>query len=167
MHKYIPRLHIVATAQNFHGDSQFFNDSIDHVNTFVFPETQFIAVTAYQNENVNFTADICQSKHPEDCLFQVTRLKIDHNPVRTKKSKKLFIAVSSSSPKAFVRTTVTPFASKRKRHPAREVFLLSFSRDPRSAKRQLDEDDEHRGFPRAGTKSAFRMLNVKADCSPV
>ncbi len=46
MHKYIPRLHII----------QAFNSSktsLDNVNIFVFPETQFIAVTAYQNENVN------------------------------------------------------------------------------------------------------------------
>jgi len=46
MHKYIPRLHIIQT----------FNSSkptFDNVNIFVFPETQFIAVTAYQNDNVN------------------------------------------------------------------------------------------------------------------
>ncbi len=46
MHKYIPRLHIIQT----------FNSSkttFDNVNIFVFPEAQFIAVTAYQNDNVN------------------------------------------------------------------------------------------------------------------
>ena len=57
MHKYIPRLHIVANNDNKLSMAQF-----DNVNIFVFPETQFIAVTAYQNDNV-------------------TRLKIDHNPV--------------------------------------------------------------------------------------
>lgn len=46
MHKYIPRLHIIETLNSS-------KVSMDNVNVFVFPETQFIAVTAYQNENVN------------------------------------------------------------------------------------------------------------------
>ncbi|VDP98142.1 unnamed protein product [Trichobilharzia regenti] len=54
MHKYIPRFHIVRA---------------DHLNkmnmadfvTFIFDETEFIAVTAYQNE-------------------RITQLKIDNNP---------------------------------------------------------------------------------------
>ncbi len=46
MHKYIPRLHVVQTTNSSKA-------SFDNVNMFVFPETQFIAVTAYQNENVN------------------------------------------------------------------------------------------------------------------
>ena len=46
MHKYIPRLHIISTIDNK-------LTPFDNVNIFVFPETQFIAVTAYQNENVN------------------------------------------------------------------------------------------------------------------
>lgn len=46
MHKYIPRLHIIETLNPS-------KVSMDNVNVFVFPETQFIAVTAYQNENVN------------------------------------------------------------------------------------------------------------------
>ena len=45
MHKYQPRLHIVKT-----------NDLIkipwSPIKTFIFKETQFIAVTAYQNEKV-------------------------------------------------------------------------------------------------------------------
>jgi len=43
MHKYIPRLHIIEASKA----------TFDNVNIFVFPETQFIAVTAYQNENVS------------------------------------------------------------------------------------------------------------------
>ncbi|CAF0960316.1 unnamed protein product [Rotaria sordida] len=54
MHKYQPRLHIVKT-----------NDLIkipwSPIKTFIFKETQFIAVTAYQNE-------------------KITQLKIDNNP---------------------------------------------------------------------------------------
>jgi len=52
MHKYVPRLHIVEVTDGV--DSQ-------KVNTYVFPETKFIAVTAYQNTDV-------------------TQLKIDNNP---------------------------------------------------------------------------------------
>ncbi|CAF1250140.1 unnamed protein product [Adineta steineri] len=61
MHKYIPRLHIIQTFNSSDVDNKLSLTALDNVNIFVFPETQFIAVTAYQNENV-------------------TRLKIDHNP---------------------------------------------------------------------------------------
>ncbi|XP_062448915.1 eomesodermin homolog [Rhea pennata] len=57
LHKYQPRLHIVEVTENGVED---LNDS-SKTQTFIFPETQFIAVTGYQN------IDICQ-------------LKIDHNP---------------------------------------------------------------------------------------
>ncbi|CAF0738147.1 unnamed protein product [Didymodactylos carnosus] len=54
MHKYQPRLHIIQASDSL-------SIRPDAVNTFTFPETTFIAVTAYQNE-------------------QITRLKIDNNP---------------------------------------------------------------------------------------
>ncbi|XP_061612036.1 T-box transcription factor TBX21 [Phyllopteryx taeniolatus] len=57
LHKYQPRLHVVEAKED--GTEDAFHAS--KAQTFVFPETQFIAVTAYQN------ADI-------------TQLKIDHNP---------------------------------------------------------------------------------------
>ncbi|KAM9831936.1 T-box transcription factor TBX21 [Neosynchiropus ocellatus] len=57
LHKYQPRLHIMEVKED--GTEDPFHSS--KAQTFVFPETQFIAVTAYQN------ADI-------------TQLKIDHNP---------------------------------------------------------------------------------------
>ncbi|XP_077595280.1 T-box transcription factor TBX21 isoform X1 [Stigmatopora nigra] len=57
LHKYQPRLHVVEVKED--GVEETFHAS--KAQTFVFPETQFIAVTAYQN------ADI-------------TQLKIDHNP---------------------------------------------------------------------------------------
>ncbi|XP_049419435.1 T-box transcription factor TBX21 isoform X2 [Epinephelus fuscoguttatus] len=57
LHKYQPRLHIVEVKED--GTEDAFLSS--KAQTFIFPETQFIAVTAYQN------ADI-------------TQLKIDHNP---------------------------------------------------------------------------------------
>ncbi|MBW01980.1 Eomesodermin, partial [Eschrichtius robustus] len=57
LHKYQPRLHIVEVTE----------DGVEDLNepsktqTFIFSETQFIAVTAYQNTDI-------------------TQLKIDHNP---------------------------------------------------------------------------------------
>ncbi|KAF7654462.1 hypothetical protein LDENG_00069580 [Lucifuga dentata] len=57
LHKYQPRLHIVEVKEDGLEDP-FLSAK---AQTFIFPETQFIAVTAYQN------ADI-------------TQLKIDHNP---------------------------------------------------------------------------------------
>nr|XP_009686269.1 PREDICTED: eomesodermin homolog [Struthio camelus australis] len=57
LHKYQPRLHIVEVSEDGVED---LNDS-SKTQTFIFPETQFIAVTAYQNTDI-------------------TQLKIDHNP---------------------------------------------------------------------------------------
>ncbi|VDI48812.1 brachyury protein, partial [Mytilus galloprovincialis] len=51
LHKYEPRLHIVKVT----------NNQKKKISSFNFPETQFIAVTAYQNE-------------------EITALKIKHNP---------------------------------------------------------------------------------------
>lgn len=49
LHKYQPRLHIVEVTEDGVED---LNDS-SKTQTFVFPETQFIAVTAYQNTDVS------------------------------------------------------------------------------------------------------------------
>lgn len=48
LHKYQPRLHIVEVTEDGVEDM---NDS-SKTQTFNFPETQFIAVTAYQNTDV-------------------------------------------------------------------------------------------------------------------
>jgi hypothetical protein len=53
MHKYIPRLHIIQAVNSSNNDTKLSMAPFDNVNIFVFPETQFIAVTAYQNEQVN------------------------------------------------------------------------------------------------------------------
>lgn len=51
LHKYQPRLHIVEVTE----------DGVEDINSdvktqsFTFPETQFIAVTAYQNTDVSMT----------------------------------------------------------------------------------------------------------------
>lgn len=47
MHKYQPRLHVVRCSDR----SQLIYSTF---RTFVFRETEFIAVTAYQNEKVRF-----------------------------------------------------------------------------------------------------------------
>ncbi|XP_060590023.1 T-box transcription factor TBX5-like [Ruditapes philippinarum] len=57
MHKYQPRVHVVEVGQNRAGDP-------DTLQTKVFQETQFIAVTSYQN-------------------VEITQLKIDNNPFAT------------------------------------------------------------------------------------
>lgn len=57
LHKYQPRLHIVEVTED--GVEDIGNEL--KTQTFTFPETQFIAVTAYQNTDI-------------------TQLKIDHNP---------------------------------------------------------------------------------------
>ncbi|XP_071781572.2 eomesodermin [Centroberyx gerrardi] len=57
LHKYQPRLHIVEVTED--GVEDMSSDA--KTQTFTFPETQFIAVTAYQNTDI-------------------TQLKIDHNP---------------------------------------------------------------------------------------
>ncbi|XP_069472437.1 T-box brain protein 1 [Ambystoma mexicanum] len=57
LHKYQPRLHVVEVNEDGTEDTT----QPGRVQTFTFPETQFIAVTAYQNTDI-------------------TQLKIDHNP---------------------------------------------------------------------------------------
>ena len=54
MHKYQPRFHLVRASDILQLPYSTFR-------TYVFKESQFIAVTAYQNE-------------------KITQLKIDHNP---------------------------------------------------------------------------------------
>lgn len=49
LHKYQPRLHIVEVNED--GTEDPFLSS--KAQTFIFPETQFIAVTAYQNADVS------------------------------------------------------------------------------------------------------------------
>ncbi|KAG8036084.1 hypothetical protein G9C98_004663, partial [Cotesia typhae] len=57
MHKYIPKIWIILSSPNENMMNLLSQPSL----TFCFPETEFIAVTAYQNESI-------------------TKLKIDYNP---------------------------------------------------------------------------------------
>ena len=52
MHKYMPRLNIVEVSGRSLMDSTTKSNSPEK-HTFTFPETQFIAVTAYQNTDVS------------------------------------------------------------------------------------------------------------------
>ncbi|KAM4663547.1 MAX gene-associated protein [Discoglossus pictus] len=57
MHRYLPRLHVIPASKT----TEVIQLNGPDVHTFTFPQTEFIAVTAYQN-------------------FQITQLKIDCNP---------------------------------------------------------------------------------------
>jgi hypothetical protein len=53
MHKYMPRLNIVEVSSRIIDPTSSKNNSPPK-HTFTFPETQFIAVTAYQNTDVSY-----------------------------------------------------------------------------------------------------------------
>ena len=50
MHRYQPRLHVIFNHRKHEDDS-----TTENFKTFIFPETQFTAVTAYQNHRVRIT----------------------------------------------------------------------------------------------------------------
>ncbi len=51
MHRYIPRLHIVQASDDY-------SIRTGPLSTFIFDETVFIAVTAYQNDQVDFKQNL-------------------------------------------------------------------------------------------------------------
>lgn len=53
MHKYMPRLNIVEVSGRSSDPTSSNKSHSPLKHTFTFPETQFIAVTAYQNTDVN------------------------------------------------------------------------------------------------------------------
>ncbi|XP_054716256.1 T-box transcription factor TBX20-like [Uloborus diversus] len=61
MHKYQPRIHLVKLKPSCQGTPSITNIESEQYRTYVFPETVFTAVTAYQNQ-------------------LITKLKIDSNP---------------------------------------------------------------------------------------
>ncbi|XP_059473053.1 T-box transcription factor TBX20-like isoform X2 [Neocloeon triangulifer] len=61
MHKYQPRIHLVRLRSNFSDNAHITDLECEHYKTYIFPETVFTAVTAYQNQ-------------------LITKLKIDSNP---------------------------------------------------------------------------------------
>ena len=69
MHKYQPRIHLIKRKESSSCDPVQSLDT-EEFRTFVFPETVFIAVTAYQNQLVNvyflfqiYTVDLRHKLH--------------------------------------------------------------------------------------------------------
>lgn len=55
MHKYQPRFHVILDeSEKGNSRASLHETNKDHLRTFIFPETQFMAVTAYQNHMVSF-----------------------------------------------------------------------------------------------------------------
>lgn len=82
MHRYQPRLHIVKANNVLKLPSSTFR-------TYIFSETEFMAVTAYQNEQVVHVGyffyffdmiDFFILISNQTSIFQITQLKIDNNP---------------------------------------------------------------------------------------
>lgn len=54
MHKYQPRFHVILDeSEKGSSRANLHEMSKDHLRTFIFAETQFMAVTAYQNHMVS------------------------------------------------------------------------------------------------------------------
>ena len=53
MHKYQPRIHIVKCQIDQPAALQHFEKNSDNFSTHIFDETQFMSVTAYQNQQVH------------------------------------------------------------------------------------------------------------------
>lgn len=78
LHKYQPRLHIVEVTEDGVED---INDS-SKTQTFNFPETQFIAVTAYQNTDVRMQPSFGHAAEHAVCLSLLKSLGLEgHIPV--------------------------------------------------------------------------------------
>lgn len=56
MHRYQPRFHIVFLPQNGIKEERDYHN----FRAFIFPETQFTAVTAYQNQRVSIISSASQ-----------------------------------------------------------------------------------------------------------
>ncbi|KAH9507755.1 T-box transcription factor tbx20 [Bulinus truncatus] len=67
MHKYQPRVHLIRKQEN----TKLPITSLDghDVTTFVFPETVFIAVTAYQNQLTNLNTGVSH-QHPTPVILK-------------------------------------------------------------------------------------------------
>lgn len=80
MHKYQPRFHVVLDNQEKSTMISALGASTEHVKTFLFPETQFMAVTAYQNHMItqlkiasNPFAKGFRDCDPDDCVVEVIK----------------------------------------------------------------------------------------------
>ncbi|GFY68909.1 t-box transcription factor TBX20 [Trichonephila inaurata madagascariensis] len=98
MHKYQPRIHLVLLRQDSHGSVLISDLEQEKFRTYIFPETVFTAVTAYQNQLVSAfsTSKVNPKSSPirkflstvhasglVDGMHRrkvITKLKIDSNP---------------------------------------------------------------------------------------
>lgn len=71
LHKYQPRLHIVEVTED--GPEDISSDT--KTQSFTFPETQFIAVTAYQNTDVRLARPNPPTPQPPNPCTQQLGLK--------------------------------------------------------------------------------------------
>jgi hypothetical protein len=62
MHKYQPRIHLVKRHESS-GSAPITDLESEEFKTFIFPESVFTAVTAYQNQLVSATAYSCTIHH--------------------------------------------------------------------------------------------------------
>lgn len=67
MHKYQPRFHVILIEPELEFQGHQVDDISpevvrENMRTFVFPETQFMAVTAYQNHMVRYIVSCCMMK---------------------------------------------------------------------------------------------------------
>ncbi|CAH3029944.1 unnamed protein product [Porites evermanni] len=81
MHKYQPRFHVILDESG-KGNSRtsLYEMNRDHLRTFIFTETQFMAVTAYQNHMItqlkiasNPFAKGFRDCDPDDCVMEVMK----------------------------------------------------------------------------------------------
>ncbi|XP_074636014.1 T-box transcription factor TBX10-like isoform X1 [Acropora palmata] len=81
MHKYQPRFHVILDeSEKGNSRTSLHEMNKDHLRTFIFPETQFMAVTAYQNHMItqlkiasNPFAKGFRDCDPDDCVMEVMK----------------------------------------------------------------------------------------------
>lgn len=65
MHKYQPRFHVILDeSEKGNSRANLHEMNKDHLRTFIFAETQFMAVTAYQNHMVCVVQSMCFNWSP-------------------------------------------------------------------------------------------------------
>lgn len=88
MHKYQPRLHVVRCAE-------LINLPYSTFRTFVFKETEFIAVTAYQNEKVRLLHVLLSRKKINLRMIIFNNYMHQLSPLHTRLSVVIFFICSA------------------------------------------------------------------------
>jgi hypothetical protein len=82
MHKYQPRIHLVRKRDEVNTVSSL---ETEEYRTFIFPETVFIGVTAYQNQLVTFSIVMTGGR----CLKLILVCEVRYLSLRTDQSKRV------------------------------------------------------------------------------